>query len=555
MGKLQMQIAAARKRAREREKDNDIERLSRVFNDEENPTFVWQLDFAEVFHRSEKSKPGKDLLETKELQKPGGFDLILANPPYVSIETFARTTLQDELKRKFKTYASRCDIYCFFYELGLALLRDGGVLTFISSNKFQRAGYGKGLRQLLAAQRIRALIDFCELPVFAAATDPMIVIASKAVANANHQFPVLVVKDESEFGSLKQSLDSRGSFYKTEQLKVEGWSLEGGQGLAIVEKLRSNGTPLVNYVSGKLYRGIITGLNEAFVIDQATRDQLIREDRKSAELIKSLSVNKVFVVKTSGFIGVSASEFYLRTSSKQWIRGRDITRWTHEYRNLYIIIVRYDFHSELKKYPAILRHLTKFEKALKARGQCQTSRSGESEGQHHWLELDNNPSEDYIAAFGEPKIVFSDIGKLLKATFDTSGRVIGNTGYIITNPDGALLPILLSSVTDWYARSTFQTLGDPWNGGRMRFIYQNMKHVPIPAANAADKSRLAKLAERAVELAAAGGGKALVKVEREIDEIVYRLFDLNSEEITHIENSLANTRKNTSKDDDSDDDE
>ena len=89
----------------------------------------------------------------------------------------------------------------------------------------------------------------------------------------------------------------------------------------------------------------------------------------------------------------------------------------------------------------------------------------------------------------------------------------------------------------------------------MRFIYQNMKHVPIPSASAADKSRLAKLAERATELSAAGDGNALVKVEQEIDEIVYRLFDLNSEEITHIENSLANTRKKFSKDDDGDDDE
>jgi type I restriction-modification system DNA methylase subunit len=233
-------------------------------------TFDFEIYFSEVFH------PKK------------GFDVVIANPPYVSVEKFARTALQTEWKRKFKTYASRGDIYCFFYEQGFDLLRDGGVLTFISSNKFQRAGYGKGLRQLLASQRIHVLIDFCELPVFEAATDPMIVIVAKASAAVSVEFPVLVVKDEVEFGSLRQSLASRASRYKPDQLKAEGWSLEGVHGLALVEKLRAKGTPLGDYVKGRFYYGIKTGLNEAFVIDRATRDRLIREDRKSAGLIDLL---------------------------------------------------------------------------------------------------------------------------------------------------------------------------------------------------------------------------------------------------------------------------
>jgi len=106
-------------------------------------TFDFEIFFSEVFHAK------------------GGFDVVIANPPYVSVEKFARTAQQTEWKRRFRTFAARGDIYCFFYERGLGLLRDDGVLTFISSNKFQRAGYGKGLRQLLASQRIRALVDFC----------------------------------------------------------------------------------------------------------------------------------------------------------------------------------------------------------------------------------------------------------------------------------------------------------------------------------------------------------------------------------------------------------
>jgi type I restriction-modification system DNA methylase subunit len=471
-------------------------------------TFDFKIYFSEVFH-------------TKK-----GFDVVIANPPYISVEEFARSTLQAEWKRRFKTYASRCDIYCFFYEAGLMLLRDDGVLTFISSNKFQRAGYGKGLRQLLISQRIHTLIDFCELPVFAASIDPMIVIVAKAAAIANREFPVLVVKDEAQLSSLPQSIKTRASLYKPEQLKSEGWSLEGGDGLAIIEKLRSKGTPLVKYVNGRFYYGIKTGLNEAFVIDRSTRDQLIREDRKAAKLIMP------------------------------WIRGKDIKRWTHEFHDLYVIIVRYGFRTELKKYPTILRHLAQFEKKLKARGQCKTSRSGDSQGQHHWLELDNNPSESYIAAFAEPKIVFNETSKRLHAYLDSEGNAINKTGFIILTPDASfVLAVMNSTPMDWLYRSTFPSWGDPWNSGRIQFRGNLMNQIPIPSTTATDKSRLTKLAERAAKLTEVGDKTGVGKVEIEMDEIVYRLFDLTPDEIAHIKKSLTNTREDNTEDEDDDGDE
>ena len=463
-------------------------------------TFDFQIYFSEVFRENK------------------GFDVVIANPPYVSVEKFARTVVQDVWKRTFKTFAARGDIYCFFYEQGLNLLRPGGVLTFISSNKFQRAGYGKGLRALLSGQQIQTLIDFCELPVFAAATDPMIVIAAKAPPPAGHEFPVLVVKDEAEFSSLPQSVTSRATHYKPEQLKADGWSLEGSAGLALVDKLRGKGTPLGKFVKGQLYLGIRTGLNDAFVIDRATKARLLREDKNSADLIKP------------------------------WIRGRDIKRWTHEFHDLYVIIARYGFHTKLRQYPAIRHHLAQFEGNLRARGQCQSSRDGSDEGQHHWLELDNNPSESYIAAFETPKIVLADIGKRFKASWSKSGYFIGNTGYIIANAEKSTLAILLSTVTDWYARMTFQGLGDPWRGGLLRFINRNLVTIPIPPTSLEDKSKLTDLAERAEKYANEGDGRALTAVEKKIDDIVYRLFDLSAEEKDHIETSLVNTRQNDSED-------
>jgi len=490
-----------------------LEKMKPVFFNETNPTrkkvfrkqidelmceimggnahFDFKVYFSEVFHKKK------------------GFDVVIANPPYVSVEKFARTAKQAEWKKHFRTYASRGDIYCFFYERGLSLLHEDGVLTFISSNKFQRAGYGKGLRQLLALQRIQTLIDFCELPVFAAATDPMIVIVTKTTLSMACEFPVVVIKDEKELSYLSQSVDSRGKLYKNYQLKVEGWSLEGGDGLALVEKLRFKGTPLGAHVNGRFHRGIITGLNEAFVIDRTTRDRLIREDNGSIELIK------------------------------QWIRGKDIRRWTHEFHDLYVIIVRHGFHRELNNYPAILSHLSLFKEKLMDRGQCKTSRDGTPSGQHHWLELDNNPSEAYVAAFDEPKIVFNETSRELHAYLDTDGNAINKTGFIILTPDAHfVLAILNSKLMDWFYRSTFPSWGDPWNSGRMQFRGNLMKKIPIPTVMAADKSCLAKLAERAAEFSGSDNEEGLRKTEAEIDQLVYKLYGLTLEEIKIVEGKM-----------------
>jgi hypothetical protein len=456
-----------------------------------------------------------------------GFDLVIGNPPYISVEKFARTKQQEVWRNTFKTFAARGDIYCFFYERGLSVLRKGGIMGFITSNKFQKAGYGKALRQLLAAQRIEILVDFCELPVFEASTDPIIVIAAKAPPSTSHEFPVLVVKDEKEFGSLADSVAARGSRYKPTQLKAEGWSLEGADGIDLVARLRAKGTPLIKFVNQRLYRGILTGFNEAFVFDRATRDRLIHEDKNSAKLIKP------------------------------WIRGMDIKRWKHTWNGLYFIQIPssenlthpWSGQSPLealatfkKCFPSISRFVLQYEEQLRTRT---------DKGTYFW-EL---RSCAYWTAFNEPKLVFNETSKNLHAYLDTEGNVINKTGFIILTPEAPfVLTVLNSTALDWLYRSTFPAWGDVWNTGRVQFRGNLMNQVPIPAANATDKAKLTKLAERAAKAAKAGDTAAVTLIEREIDEIVYRLFDLTAAEIAQIETALANTRGSAATDE-ADDDE
>lgn len=460
------------------------EKLKALHGKQERPFFLWHVYFQDVFER-------------------GGFDIVIANPPYVSSEKFSGTSVQAAWKDTYKTYASRVDIYCLFYERGLNLLRKQGLLCYISSNKFLRADYGKKLREFLQTQsRINTLIDFGELPVFAAATDPAIVIAARGAAPDGHELIAATIKEQAELEHLRIAVQQRALCLPQTDLRAEGWSLDSGEGAALIARMRERGVPLSEFVNDDIYYGIKTGLNEAFVIDAKARERLIAQDASSAELIKP------------------------------WLQGHEIRRWHHKWAGKYLIAVRYGFHTELKRYPAILKHLQRYEKKLRARGQCRSSRGGGSEGQHHWLELDNNPSAAYLKAFEGPKLVFNETSKRLHAFVDEEKFYVNKTGFIVVTPEPYfLLAVLNSRLLDFLYRSEFPSWGDPWKGGRVQFRGSRMKQVPIPVAGKAQRKALADLAREASHAA----GSELADIERQIDEQVYALFGLDAADVAFVE--------------------
>jgi len=395
-----------------------------------------------------------------------GFDIVLGNPPYVSSERFARTTQQECWKSIYRCYASRIDIYCLFYERSLNLLGRGGVLTFISSNKFLRAGYGKNFRPLIAASTtIDRIVDFWELPVFKAATDTAVVLLRREQPRPDSTFIGANIKSAEEIEHLQDAVRTRGIRLAQADLQNEGWTFEKRPVLDLLQRIKNAGKPLHEVTKEQFFRGIITGLNEAYVISSEKRLELINEDSRSSELIKP------------------------------WLQGREIKRWFGAPSGLYVIVVRYGFHDQLAEYPAILKHLKTHSSKLKQRGQCQSSRNGDSTGQHHWLELDNNPSEEYLKLFDGTKIVFNETSKELHAFVDREGLYINKTGFVLVadNPD-YVLAILMSRMLDWLYRMEFPNWGDPWKGGRIQFRGDRMANVPIASANDKQQRIIAELA-------------------------------------------------------------
>jgi len=432
-------------------------------------SFIWRLDFAEVF------------------AEQGGFDVVIANPPYVRMEEIK------ELKSHFKqvypqVYGGRADLYVYFYHVGLDMLRSNGVLTFISSNKFMRARYGKGLRQLLTgATTLVTLIDFGDLPVFEATTYPSVLVMRKREPADGYTVRALTVDDMQVISQLPHAVREEAWQQPQRSLRREGWMLVRPEVLALVRKLRETGTPLGEYVNRQFYRGVVTGYNKAFVIDQATRDQIVAEDPRSAEIIKP------------------------------WLRGRDVKRWKVDWQELYII---FTYHGvDIDQYPAIEAYLMPFKERLLARA---------TSAHHEWYEL-QQPQMGIYAKFDRQKIVYPDIAPSCTFALDVEGLYPDCTVFMIPDETYYMAGILNSHVVEFYYKNISATIQSDY----LRFKNLYMEQVPIPDAIPTQRAAIESLVRKLLD--AEGQGPQVSEWERELNALVYEVYGLTEEEVGVVE--------------------
>jgi len=465
-----------------KEEKTRIERLIRQLTDNDE-RFDFEIYFSEVFHEKH------------------GFDVVIANPPYVRQESIKE--FKPQLKQAFGNfYCGTADLYTYFYKRGLEILKPAGHLCFIAPNKFMRAGYGEKTRALLAGDATpKIVIDFGDLPIFDATTYPSILLIEKAKPEADAKTLTATFTDPSQLERLDETLAAVGFSMPIAALKPEGWTLERPDVLALMEKLRKAGKPLGEYVEGRFYRGVLTGLNEAFVIDEATRKQLIGEDPKSADLIKP------------------------------WLRGRDIRKWKAEWAGLYLITIASSANRDwpwskerseakarslfAKTYPAIHRHLSLHEDKLRIR---------DDQGKF-WWEL---RSCVYWEEFEKPKLMYAEISTEGKFLFEADGYYSDTTTYIMASDSEYLLGVLNSKLLTFMFSKTSSEI----SGGFFRWKRQYMEHLPIFPATTPQKP---PITERVRKILADPDSPATPRLESEIDDLVYKLYGLTKDEIALVE--------------------
>jgi len=487
-----------------------------------------------------------------------GFDIVIGNPPYIRQEKIKdlKPRLQ---KQNYEVFTSKADIYVFFYEKGYKLLKNRGILSYITSNKWMRAKYGEKLRKFLKEKTtVIELIDFSGYRVFEQTVDTCIVLFRKQKPPKGHLVSFLEVKSDVE--NLEELLRSKGNL-KVEQetgevlreidswqqvstwgelrdwrhaytwkniyqekLGADVWTLGDEKVLALKEKIEKVGKPL-KYWDVKIYFGIKTGFNEAFIIDAETRDRILanckteEERKRTEEIIKPV------------------------------LRGRDIGRYYYKWAGLWVILTKFGFYKVAHLYPAIVEHLSKYEKQLKNRGQCRYTRGGKKqvnkdyEGQHHWLELDNNPTDEYLKEFEKEKVVWQRVAQDQKFTIVPPGFYCEATTHFITTKieknDRLLRYILgiLNSKLFGFAFYKFY-MGGGIEGEIKGTFIERFPIPPITQQNQPIADQIVKLVDQILSIKKQNPDADTSQLEKEIDQLIYNLYDMTQEEIQVIEGSL-----------------
>jgi hypothetical protein len=444
-----------------------------------------------------------------------GFDAVIGNPPYVRQESLS--VFKDYLAQRYEAYDGVADLYAYFMEKSVMLLREGGRFSFIVSSSFLRTTYGAALRRTLKKQAaVLRILDFGGQAVFENAKDTYVCIPLLAKTKQPPRIEVSRIPS-LDFASLDDSAIEHRFTIPHERLSPEAWSLKSDEEAAVFDKVMKAGKPLGEYVEGKFFRGVTSGLNDAFIITSETRKALIRKNKASEELIKPL------------------------------LGGEDVRRYYIEDPDMWLIFARRG--ADIGRYPAIREHLNKWKTELTPK-KFSNDKVGRKPGRYEWHEIQDDVA--YYPIFDGPKIIFPDICKAPRFFLDRSGRYLANTAYCLGVDDPYLLGILNSRLF-WFAIGNLSIpFGVRAGQYRYRLIYQYMEKVPIRVidfTSKADKEthgQMVALVERNLDLhqrlSAAHTPAEKERLQRQIDatdqeinRLVHDLYGLTEKEVKIVE--------------------
>lgn len=364
--------------------------------------FDWQAAFPEVFAQ-------------------GGFDVVVGNPPYVRQELL--TPYKPWMEANYESFHGMADLYVYFYELGVRLLKPGGLMSYIVTNKWMKAGYGEPLRRFFSEKSwIKSVVDFGHAKQIFEEADvfPCIIVAEKPTSGEKPKTARLctIPREQLRIDDLSMQIDREGAKMDVEQLGVASWQLEPAEVTALLSKVWQSGKPLKRFAGVKPLRGIVTGCNEAFLIDTKARNELVSVDPKSAEIVHP------------------------------YLRGQDVNRWQSEWEKTWIIFTRRGI--DIDSYPAVKAHLSLFRSQLEPKPEEWTGSvwPGRKGGSYKWFEIQD--SIDYWQQFERPKITYQEIQFHPSYALDSQGFYGNNKTFFITCDDLYLLAVLNSPLMWWH---------------------------------------------------------------------------------------------------------
>lgn len=464
-----------------------------IFNLESNHPFEWRFEFPEILDDDGNFK---------------GFDLIIGNPPYIRQEELKE--LKPHLAKNYKVYKGTSDIYTYFYELGFNVLKDNGVLSYITSNKYTRAGYGEALREfLLKNVKVLECTDLNGIKVFDSATVDTSILCFEKSKSKDNKFKYLALSNEIlktcayDIGLYKDFAE-----FSQNSLSKESFTFSDENTSALKAKIERIGTPLKEWQGLNIYRGILTGYNEAFIITTEKRNEILANCKDEAEKERTAKL------------------------IRKMLRGRDIKRYSYEWAGLWVIGTFPSLKLDIEQYPALKQYLSQFLPRIEQSGEkgCRKKTSNK------WFETQDNIA--YYEEFEKEKIVWNRISSDLCFSYDNQKNFILDSMFSITFYSNINLKYLIanlnSSISKFWIKNNAATLGDGIYGAK---IY--IEKLPIPKINSKNQKlvdELINLVDEILKAKEQNKNASTQELENKINSLTYKLYNLTEDEIKIIEN-------------------
>ncbi|EMX1280699.1 Eco57I restriction-modification methylase domain-containing protein [Campylobacter jejuni] len=466
-----------------------------IFNLESNHPFEWRFEFPEILDDDGNFK---------------GFDLIIGNPPYIRQEELKE--LKPHLAKNYKVYKGTSDIYTYFYELGFNVLKENGILSFITSNKYTRAGYGEALREfLLKNVKVLEYTDLNGIKVFDSATVDTSILCFEKSKSKDNKFKYLALSNEIlktcayDIGLYKDYAE-----FSQNSLSKESFTFSDENTSALKAKIERIGTPLKEWQGLNIYRGILTGYNEAFIITTEKRNEILANCKDEAEKERTAKL------------------------IRKMLRGRDIKRYSYEWAGLWVINTHNGYKNQngekveainIKHYPSLKKHFDEFYPQLEKRAD-------------KGLTPYNLRNCAYIEEFEKEKIVYPCImAKEPCFSYETSFAFAMAPANIITSNSDILKYILAFLNSDFI----YLMLRKFYMGGGIEgeLKTNNLEKLPIPKINSKNQKladELINLVDEILKAKEQDKNANTQELENKINSLVYKLYNLTEEEIKIIEN-------------------
>jgi hypothetical protein len=433
-----------------------------------------------------------------------GFDIVIGNPPYIQLQKDGGKLADMFVNQGFETFERKGDIYSLFYEQGIELAKIKGVLMYITSNKWMRAGYGKSTRAFFCKHNPLKIIDL-GAGIFESATVDTNILLIQKVEKSINKFQLKAL-DISKLKQIHSFAEFDTQWVIVDQLSDETWTILNSTQNNIKKKIERIGKPLKDW-DIQINYGIKTGFNEAFIIDTVTKERLCQEDPKSAEIIKPI------------------------------LRGRDIKRYKAEWAGLWLIVTHNGYKDEtnnkidaikIDEYPAVKKYLDQFYTQLEKR---------KDKGNTPY----NLRNCAYQSQFEKEKIVWKALG--LEPDFCFINQIFYNNdkaNLLISNNPKVNLQYLCSYLNSKLFQWLFSQIGVNMGQG-FEYKIQYVKEIPIPSISEKSQKPFIDTAEKIIALKSQG--KDTTALEQQIDNMVYKLYQLTYQEVKIIDPEFALTEK------------